>query len=304
MSAKADAEGEFMNRSISWEDRVRGAYASLRPSEQKVAEYLLTHAQEAASLTIGQLAQEAGVSEPTVIRCVRALGFSGYRAFKQALLQKDPPRRQQETAFDPLGGFALQPWERIADLPLKATQIQRESLEETLKSVVPDALEQAVQALHGARLIDIYGVENSCTPAGDLQTKLTYLGLACRMNTDPYLQQIGAVHLTEADVAVAFSHSGRSADTVKALKLAKKAGARTIGISSQRDSRLAKYADIYLCMGGSANAIYGNAIFSRVPDLAVVDMLYMGVILSDYERFSQSLDRSGTVIADRGLLDK
>lgn len=34
--------------------------------------------------------------------------------------------------------------------------------------------------------------------------------------------------------------------------------------------------------------------------LAVVDLLYMGIILSDYERFSRNLDRSGQVIADRG----
>lgn len=37
-----------------------------------------------------------------------------------------------------------------------------------------------------------------------------------------------------------------------------------------------------------------------MADLAVVDMLYMGIILSDYERFSRNLDRSGQVIADRG----
>ena len=34
--------------------------------------------------------------------------------------------------------------------------------------------------------------------------------------------------------------------------------------------------------------MYGKAIFSRVADLAVVDMLYMAVILSDYERFSHT----------------
>ena len=40
--------------------------------------------------------------------------------------------------------------------------------------------------------------------------------------------------------------------------------------------------------------------FATALGLAVVDMLYMGIILSDYERFSRNLDRSGQVIADRG----
>ena len=65
-----------MERGISWEDRIKGAYASLRPSEQKVASFFLAHGGELESLTIGELASAAGVSEPTVIRCVRGLGYS------------------------------------------------------------------------------------------------------------------------------------------------------------------------------------------------------------------------------------
>ena len=155
-----------------------------------------------------------------------------------------------------------------------------------------------------ARTIDIYGVENSVTPASDLLTKLTYLGLNCRMHTDTYLQQISAAHLGVADVAVAVSHSGCSIDTVKALKQARKAGAGTIAITSPKEPLLGKYADVRLSTGGRALSIYGSAIFSRIPDLAVVDLMYMGIIQSDYERFSRSLDKSGAVIADRGYGDE
>lgn len=100
-----------------------------------------------------------------------------------------------------------------------------------------------------ARTIDIYGVENSVTPASDLLTKLTYLGLNCRMHTDTYLQQISAAHLGVADVAVAVSHSGCSIDTVKALKQARKAGAGTIAITSPKEPLLGKYADVCLSTG-------------------------------------------------------
>lgn len=293
-----------MNRRISWEDRVKGAYAALRPSEQKVADVILRQTGAVARLTIGQLAEQAGVSEPTVIRCVRALGFRGYREFKDALLQGSPAKGQKGGAFDHLGGFELQIWERVEDLPLKALSTHREMLGETLKAVSAKDLEAAAAILAGARLVDIYSVENSCAPASDLLTKLTYLGLACRMNTDAYLQQIGAAHLSKGDAAVAFSHSGRSADTVKALGLAKKAGAATIAVCSEKDALLGKYADVCLCVGGRPSAIYGNAIFSRVADLAMVDLLYMGVILSNYEKFSRNLDRSGAVIADREFGDR
>ena len=45
-------------------------------------------------------------------------------------------------------------------------------------------------------------------------------------------------------------------------------------------------ADVVLLTGRGSRAIYGNAIFSCVADAALVDMLYMGVILSNYGRFS------------------
>ena len=224
----------------------------------------------------------------------------GYRSFKYCLLRDRSGRSPQSPYFDHLGDFDLKPWDRLEDLPLKETRIAGGLLEDALKSLSTDALSRAVRMLATARTIDIYGVENSMTPAGDLLTKLTYLGLNCRMHTDAYLQQISAAHLGVADVAVAVSHSGCSIDTVKALKQARKAGAGTIAITSPKEPLLAKYADVCLSTGGQALSIYGSAIFSRIPDLAVIDLLYMGIIQSDYERFSRNLDKSGAVIADRG----
>ena len=163
----------------------------------------------------------------------------------------------------------------------------------------PKAYRKAVALLAESEFIDIFGVENSLTPAMDLFTKLGYLGLTCRLNTDAYLQQIGAGHLPHGAVAVAFSHSGSSADTVKALRLAKSHGAKTIAITNVIGAPLASWADVTLLTGRDSHTIYGNAIFSRVADTALVDMLYMGVILSGYGRFSTALDESGRMIRDR-----
>lgn len=289
-----------MQDHIDWPDRVRSAYASLRPSEQKVADFILSHQEEIEKLTISELAERAQVSQPTVIRFVQALGFDGYRNFKYCLLREAHSRKQDTVFFDHLRGFDLKPWDRKDELPLKEVQVASGLLQETLKSLAPEELHRAVHLLATARTIDIYGVENSMTPASDLLTKLTYLGLNCRMHTDAYLQKISASHLGVADAAVAFSHSGSSIDTVNALKLAKKAGAGTIAVTAKKASILTRYGDVCLCTGGSDSTIYGTAVFSRIPDLAVVDLLYMGVILSDYERFSRNLDKSGAVITDCG----
>ena len=293
-----------MRHNIQVLDRIRKTYASLRPSEQRVADYVLNHPESCTQQTISELADQVQVSQPTVVRFVQALGFGGFRNFKYCLLRDRSGKSPKSPYFDHLGDFDLKPWDRLEDLPLKETRIAGRLLEDALKFLSADALSRAVRMLATARTIDIYGVENSVTPASDLLTKLTYLGINCRMHTDTYLQQISAAHLGVADVAVAESHSGCSIDTVKALKQARKAGAGTIAITSPKEPLLGKYADVCLSTGGRALSIYGSAIFSRIPDLAVVDLLYMGIIQSDYERFSRSLDKSGAVIADRGYGDE
>ena len=288
-----------MRHKIQVLDRVKSVYASLRPSEQRVADHVLNHPEECTRCTISELAEQVGVSQPTVMRFVQAMGFDGYRSFKYCLLRDHSGSAPRQPYFNHLGDFDLKPWDRLEELPLKETRIAGGLLENALKALSVEDLSRAVRMLATARTIDIYGVENSFTPAGDLLTKLTYLGLNCRMHTDAYLQQISAAHLGVADVAVAVSHSGCSADTVKALRQARKAGAGTIAITGPRDSLIAKYADVCLSTGEQELSIYGTAIFSRIPDLAVVDLLYTGIIQSDYERFSRNLDKSGAVIADR-----
>lgn len=289
-----------MRQDIQVLDRVKSAYASLRPSERRVADYVLSDPDACTQCTISELAERVQVSQPTVVRFVQAMGFDGYRSFKYCLLRDRSGKSPQSPYFDPMGDLDLKPWDCLEDLPLKETRMAGGLLEDTLKSLSTQELSRAVRMLATARTIDIYGVENSFTPANDLLTKLTYLGLNCRMHTDAYLQQISAAHLGVADVAVAISHSGCSVDTVKALKQARKTGAGTIAITSSQGSLLAKYADVCLSTGGQDLSIYGTAIFSRIPDLAVIDLLYMGIIQSDYERFSRNLDKSGAVIADRG----
>ena len=83
------------------------------------------------------------------------------------------------------------------------------------------------------------------------------------------------------------------------MRLAKSHGAKTIAITNAIGAPLTSWADVTLLTGRDSHTIYGNAIFSRVADTALVDMLYMGVILSGYGRFSTALDESGRMIRDR-----
>lgn len=285
-----------MQSPVGIRERIDHVFPSLRPAEQAVAQYVRAHLNETAELTVGQLADAAQVSQPTVIRFARKLGFGGYRELRYVLRH---PQDEKLVTFDPLEGFDLNPWDTLDSVPGKATASAKTLIDELYTSLDLKALRRATEIITQADVIDIYAVENSIAPAIDLCTKLTYLGLQCRFNQDAYLQQIGAGHLRRGDAAIAFSHSGSSADTVKAMRVAKSTGAHTVAITNMNGTPIVNWSDVVLLTGRGNHAIYGNAIFSRVAHTAMVDMIYMSVILSDYGRFSTELDRSGRIIADR-----
>lgn len=289
--------GEQAHASEAIRERIERIYPSLRSAERAVAQYLRDHS-DAAELTVHQLAQATHSSEPTVIRLSRKLGFSGYRELRYVLRH---PATEYHPPFDPLEGFDLNPWDKPEDIPGKAVGGAKSMLDDLLTCLDRTSLHKAVDLLTAAGLIDIIGVENSMVPAMDLFTKLSYLGLHCRITADAYLQQINTGHLGNKDVAIAFSYSGSSRDTIKALQLAKAQGAHTIAVTNASDAPIRNWTDVILLVGRGERTIYGNAIFSRVSHIALVDMLYMGVILSDYGRFAAELDRSGKYIQDRGF---
>ncbi|NMN01334.1 Fe-S cluster assembly protein HesB [Bifidobacterium sp. DSM 109958] len=281
------------------EERIGRVYPSLHPAEQQVASYVRDHLPTVGELTVGELAEAAEVSQPTVIRVARKLGFNGYREFRHALTHPQAPAAAGGDGFNPLEGFNLHPWDTLEDVPAKAATASKSLLDDMLGVLDVKAFRRAVDLIAHARVIDVYGVEDSVAPATDLVCKLSYLGLQARLHADAYLQQISATHLGEQDMAIAYSYSGASSDTVKALRLAKNAGAATLGITNVAGTPLANWADITLFAGQGKRTIYGNAIFSRIAHIALTDMLYMGVILTDYPRFSAALDRSGRAVADR-----
>ena len=281
---------------------IRQIYPNLRPSEQKVADYILEYTDSARNLLVEEVAEKTGVSQPTVIRFVKAAGFEGFKDFKYALMQEEAKKGAKEASQNPdkidLYGFQILRTDPLEDIPGKVINTSIEMLEETRKHISVKAYQKAVNAILQAENIVIYSVENSVCTADDLLTKLTYLGFNCRTYPDYYLQHVSAVNLTPKDLAIGISYSGCSRHTVEMMALAKKAGAATLALTNFEDSLIARYADIVLC-ASNRQFLYGDTIFSRISQLALVDMLYAGVLNQDYERLSKKLNQTNSIVKRR-----
>lgn len=274
-------------------EKIRETFPKLRNSEQKVASYMLEHKQQVANMSLDRLAKEAGVSQPSVIRMLNAVGYKGFKEAKIAFVEECTTQSAQ--GYTNVFGVRLSKADKVEDVPGIIIGNTMQLLQDSLSSISAKSIKKAVEAIEAADSVCIFSVENSNAIASDLMTKLIYLGVNCEFMQDYYLQNVRAGHMKKGNVAVGISYTGTSKNTVEVLKRAKKNGVTTIAITNFDDTPLVKYADIVI-LTSNKQLLYGNDIFSRTVHLAVVDMIYMGLVLNNYEKYQSKLSISGEMI--------
>lgn len=285
-----------MNSSIEF--KIKKYYSSLTKSEKKAADFVINNINHIKLMSIVEVSEAADISQPTIIRFVRKIGYEGYREFRFALASDISENKESS----PLYGFDIGKSDKIEEIPSKIIATAIDKMENTLKSISVEQYRLAVEAIIKAEKVVIFYVENSVVAAYDLMTKLVYLGINCLVYDDYYLQSVSANSLNEKDLAIAISYSGCSKNTVDVIKIAKHKNAVTMVITNFGSSVISKYADIVLT-SDNEQFLYGDAIFSRVSQLAIVDMLYMGVILSDYDKYTKILENNSRLISARAYIN-
>jgi len=261
---------------------------ALRKSERKVADFILENPAAVISMRIVDVASNAEVSEPTVLRFCRALDFEGFQAFKLQLAQHmgtNPSYTQ----------FSVDDKDTVADLSNKVFDSTIGSLLTVRDELDPLVLEKAINIISNANRVEFYGFGASGSVASDAQHKFFRLQLSTAAYTDPHIQHMSAISLGARDVVVAISQSGRTKALIQSVKLAMEAGATVIGLAPQ-DTPLSKLCSIPIYVNMEEDLHVFTPVSSRIAHLLVIDVLAMGVaryrkpLLKDHlKRINKSL---------------
>ena len=242
---------------------------SLRKSEAKVATYVLAHANDVIKMRIVDLAAQSEVSEPTVIRFCRAIGFDGFQSFKLQLAQ-------QLGLGSVYTQFAVDDNDTVADLGNKVFDTTIGSLLTVRDELNPEVLEQAINTISNARRVEFYGFGASGSVAADAQHKFFRLQLSTAAYTDPHIQHMSAISLSTEDVVVAISQSGETQALLQSVNLAREAGATVIGVAPQNTS-ISHQCSIPIYVNMEEDLQSFTPVSSRIAHLVVIDVLATGV---------------------------
>lgn len=277
---------------------VRGALPNLRPAEQRVAELVLTDPAGVSESSITAVARRCQTSETTVLRFCRAIGLAGYPELRIALARAALWEESGQTPGHPTTG-QIDPGDSLADVVAKITHADERAIADTASALDLDVLQQAVEAVAGARRVDIYGIAASGLVGADLHQKLHRIGRVSFVWSDPHLALTSAAVLEAGDVAVAITHTGTTVDTVDALRVARGRRATTIAITNFAGSPIAEHADLLLTTAARETTFRSGAMSSRIAQLALVDCLFAGVAQRSYDQAISALESTYAVVRSR-----
>ncbi|EGQ8090540.1 SIS domain-containing protein [Vibrio vulnificus] len=244
----------------------------LSQSGRVIGDWIVENAEKAAQLTSQELAEQAQVSQSSIVKFTQRLGFKGYSAFKLALTEEIGRKQAMQTT--PLHSDILAD-DPLAVIAQKLIKAKTDAMFQTTNALSYEACHQAVQWLSEARRVQIVGIGGSALTAKDLSYKLLKLGITTLAEQDSHVQIAVARTLSEQDVQIAISFSGERKEILVAAEAAKEQGAKVIALSSPKKSRLRQIADMTFDTIADETEHRSSAIASRSAQNVITDLLFI-----------------------------
>ncbi|CAG9622725.1 MurR/RpiR family transcriptional regulator [Sutcliffiella rhizosphaerae] len=270
----------------SFLDRCTAKKNTLTQSEDKIIFQLKQH-EKPFLLSMNELAMLSEVSEPSVVRLYKKLGYKSYQELKVALAQEQAEfRTPSQSDLDILPDDSVDViFEKFGSQFFQAVSLTKENLP-------LEQLDVAIEKLKDAKGIYFFGQGLSGTMAEDGAHKFLRLGGMVMAVKDPHYQAIYATHMTNKDVVIAISHSGETIDTINVCEIAKDNNAYVIVITSSKHATLAKLADMVLVTHAQETMKQPGAYVSRLIQLSLMDTLFTKVAAESDLVVKENISRS------------
>lgn len=259
--------------------------------QKRIAQYILENYDKAAFMTAGKLGQTVGVSESTVVRFAAELGYDGYPSMRKALQEMIRSRltsvQRIEVAREYMDEDNVYESVMCADM---------EKLQATLAEMDRQSFNEAVDAIVNARHIYIVGMRSSTCLANFMGFYFNLLLDNVHIIHDTTVSEVyeQIVRIKEGDVFIGISYPRYTSRTVKAVKFAKSAGAKVIGITDSESSPLVGIADTLLF----AKSDMASFLDSLVAPLSLINALIVAVGSRSKNNISDTFSRLESIWKD------
>lgn len=245
-------------------DVIKENYDKIFSAERKVADCIISDPRDAVNSTVSELALKSGVSDATVVRMCRHLGYKGFYQFK-LMLAKDVGRYEEEKEEEKSNGK-----------PNAITRILNKYAESIIaigEKVVDEDMWNCINLINSCKQVHILAVGNTVPLGLYMGFRLGRLGVKCTYGiaAEYFLNQVNLAD--EEDLIIAISQSGSSRQVLQGMELAKEKGLKTIAITGHSDSPIAKIARYALISNNRKESFSYYRNYAHLKETALIDVL-------------------------------
>lgn len=242
-------------------ERVVALDGQLAPAERTVARFLSDHPDLVASSNAAELAERIGTSNATVVRAVKALGYSGLpglrRVLVQAMADRRDPARVLGRHIDRLGAED-QGGASIAERVLHGSV---ELMQQAHRLVEHDRWTAAIEILMAARSVWVYGVEQAGCVADYFAMELAWCGRSARAFSPTGIGIAGElINMAPGDALVVVAPIRHFKEIDVVVDHARSLRVPTILISETLGMTFEGLVDVVLPIPQSTNGLTGEVI--------------------------------------------
>jgi DNA-binding MurR/RpiR family transcriptional regulator len=263
---------------------ISNSYPQLTKGEKQIASYLLKNQDEAAFLSGGELANRLGLSEATVVRFARKLGYESYPGMREAL-QENFRRRVGHSARL---RSRLDELREGGDIFEKVTVSEIDYLTEALQTVDRDQIKKAVARMIECEHLFVFGTGPSISLVHLLHQRLTRFGkqvipltVAGRETLEPLLL------MTKKDLLFAIGFFDVNPTLQIVLDYTREVNCPAILLTDTLGSIVGDKVDIVL----SAKRGPVSAFHSLVVPMTIINALLLEIANRNQQEVTENLDK-------------
>ncbi len=279
--------------------RIKNLMPSFNPSFSRIGKYFLENMDNLKFMRIKNIAEKCTVSESTVTRFIRAIGFSSFYNFKIAIVSYENPDNSEIKSSQEDYIFAdIHENESLDSMAEKIKTDYINTIDITAKNIDFHEIKKAVDVISKARSINFYAVGNSSIAAKNAHLRFYRIGFFSNVYVDSAEMAATSSLLNPDDVAIGISYSGKSEPVLKAIQYCKERKVPTIAITGPNNSPLIRAADIKLTSAKAELDDFQISSYSRLSQILIMDLIYAGVAALNYKYSADAIKISAAKVRD------
>lgn len=238
-------------------------------SDKLLLRFIRESAPEFCTTPIASLAEKCGVSEATITRFVRKMGFGSLQLFKLTLAEELADAKKRSVLSS---GIACDEEVAVTAGKLLANDIA--ALEYTVSRLDSSAVAESARLMLEAQEVFFVGLGSSGPAAYDSADKFMDLGIRAQGLGSSRAIMRNLAMAGEGSVIVCISHSGEAREMEQAAALAGQNGAKLIAVTANRDSAMAQWADVCVFYEDGQAVLGSGTVPSKPAQSFVIDLIY------------------------------